>query len=278
MWASSSGMLEPMLAVLAFIIGASIGSFLNLAADRIPAGRSIVKPRSFCESCQRQLESRDLFPVISYLWLRGRCRFCGATIPVRLMVVEAIMGILFTVLYVRYGLEVEFVVLGTAVSLLVLVALIDLERGLILNKIIYPSMIVLVVLSPFWTELGLSRSFLGSDGLVGTLLNSLLTGLGAFLVFLAIAVAYPNGMGGGDVKLGGVIGLLVGFPGALLALWLAVVSGGLVAIGLVVLRKLGRKDTMPFGPFLALGAIVALLAGSEITSWYNDLGDLLAGV
>jgi leader peptidase (prepilin peptidase)/N-methyltransferase len=189
----------------------------------------------------------------------------------------AIMGVLFTVIYGRYGLEAEFVVLGIAVALLMVVALIDLERGLILNSILYPSIVVLIVMSPFWTEIGLSRSFLGSDGLVGTLLNSLLSGLGAFLIFLVIAMAYPNGVGGGDVKLGGVIGLLVGFPGALIALLLAVVAGGLVAIALVLTRKLGRKDAMPFGPFMSLGAIVALLAGSEITAWYNDLGDFAAG-
>ena len=263
------------LAVMAYIVGASVGSFLNLTADRVPAGRSIITPRSFCEACGRPLATLDLIPVASYLWLRGRCRYCGVTIPARLMVVEAITGVLFAVVYLRHGFEVEFFILGLAISLLVVVALIDYERGLILNNMMYPSMVVLVLLSPFWTELGFSRSFLGNDGLSGTLINSILTGLGSFLVFLAIAIAYPNGMGGGDVKLGGVIGLLIGYPGALIALWLAVVGGGLVALGLIGLRKMGRKDAMPFGPFLSMGAIVALLMGSEIASWYNDLGDFL---
>ncbi len=266
-----------MLAVFAFLIGASVGSFLNLAADRVPAGRSIVKPRSFCESCNTQLTSRDLIPILSYIWIRGKCRYCSAPIPVRFMAVEALAGALFTVVYVRYGLEVEFFLLAAGVSLMMVVALTDLEHGIIPNKIILPSLVLLIILSPFWTELGLSRSFLGNDNLGGTLVNSILTGLGAFLFFLVIAMIYPNGMGGGDVKLGGVIGLLVGYPGALLALWLAVVGAGVIAIGLVVLGKLGRKDTMPFGPFLSLGAVVALLAGNDITSWYNDVGDFLAG-
>jgi len=266
-----------MLAAFAFLIGASVGSFLNLAADRVPAGRSIVKPRSYCESCNTQLASRDLVPILSYLWIRGKCRYCSAPVPLRFMAVEALTGALFTAVYVKYGLEVEFVLLATAVSLMVVVALIDLEHGIIPNKIILPSLAVLIILSPFWTELGLSRSFLGNDNFGGTLINSILTGLGSFLVFLGIAMIYPNGMGGGDVKLGGVIGLLVGYPGALIALWLAVVSAGVIAIGLVVMGKLGRKDTMPFGPFLSLGAVVALLAGSDITSWYNDVGDFLAG-
>ena len=183
------------------------------------------------------------------------------------------MGVLFAVIYFRHGFAVEFVVLGAAVSLLMVVALVDLERGLIHNRLIYPSLVALIVLAPFWTQLGLTRPFFGSESMVASLLNSIITGLGAFLVFLAIALAYPKGMGGGDVKLAGVIGLMAGFPGALIALWLGVVSGGIVAIGLLVMRKLGRKDSMPFGPFLALGAVVALLAGGEITSWYQDVSD-----
>ena len=155
-----------MLAALAFFIGGSVGSFLNLAADRMPAGRSIVSPRSFCEACGRRLGSLDMVPVFSYLLLRGSCRYCGARIPVRLMVVESIMGALFAIIYLRHGFAVEFVVLGAAVSLLMVVALVDLERGLILNQVIYPSLVVLIVLSPFWTELGLTRSFLGSESMV----------------------------------------------------------------------------------------------------------------
>ena len=267
-----------MLAALAVFIGGSVGSFLNLAADRVPAGRSIVSPGSFCEACDRRLGPLDMVPVVSYLWLRGRCRHCSVRIPLRLMVVEAIMGALFAAIYLRHGFSVEFVVLGAAVSLLMVVALIDLERGLILNRMIYPSLAALIVLSPFWTELGLTRPFLGSETMLASFLNSITTGLGAFLVFLAIALAFPTGMGGGDVKLAGVIGLLAGFPGILIALWLGVVSGGLVAIGLLVFRKLSRKDTMPFGPFLAFGAVAALLAGGEISSWYQEMGDYVVGL
>ena len=267
-----------MLAVFAFLIGASVGSFLNLAADRVPSGRSIVKPRSFCESCNTQLASKDLIPILSYLWIRGKCRYCSASIPIRFMAVEALTGALFTVVYIRYGFEVEFVLLATAVSLMMVFALIDLEHGIIPNKIILPSLAVLIILSPFWTELGLSRSFLGSDNLGGTLINSILTGLGAFLFLMVIALIFPNGMGMGDVKLGGVIGLLLGYPGALLALWLAVVSAGVIAIGLVAMRKFGRKDTIPFGPFLSMGAVAALLAESDLISWYKDVGDFLAGM
>ena len=108
--------LSIILVVMAFIIGASVGSFLNLAADRIPAGRSIITPRSFCEACERPLGSLDLVPILSYLWLRGHCRYCRATFPARLMVVEGITGVLFALVYLRHGFEIEFVVLGLAVS------------------------------------------------------------------------------------------------------------------------------------------------------------------
>lgn len=127
------------------------------------------------------------------------------------------------------------------------------------------------IAAPFWTELGLSRTLLGESGLLASFFNSLLAGMGAFLLFLIITLAFPRGMGGGDVKLAGLLGLLVGYPGVLVTLWIAVVSGGGVAVSLILLRKKSRKDAMPFGPFLALGAIAALLAGSDIVSRYRDV-------
>ena len=266
-----------MLGVFAFLLGASIGSFLNLSADRVPEGRSVVRPGSFCEACSRPLGKLDLVPILSYLWLRGKCRHCGTGISFRIVVVEAVTGLLFLAVYLRHGFDAEFFVLAVAVSLLIVVALIDLERGLILNRMMYPSIAVLIILSPFWNELGFSRSFLGDHTMVASSLNTVLAGLGSFLVFLAIAVIYPQGMGGGDIKLSGVVGLLVGFPGALAALWIASVTGGVVAIGLLLTRKLGRKDMMPFGPFLALGAAAALLVGDDITAEYNNIIDFLAG-
>ena len=258
------------LGIMAFVVGASVGSFLNVVADRLPSGRSLVHPGSYCESCQRPLGSVDLLPVLSYLWLRGKCRHCGAAIPVRLVWVEVATGALFTLVFVRYGIGVEFVVLCVAVSFLVAVALIDLDHGLILNRMVYPTIAVLLVLAPFWTQLGLSRTLFSNSGLLASFFNSLLAGIGAFLLFLIITLAYPRGMGGGDVKLAGLLGLLVGYPGVLVTLWIAVITGGAVAVSLLVLRKKSRKDAMPFGPFLALGAMTALLAGGDIVSRYQD--------
>ncbi len=266
-----------MLGVFVFVIGAAVGSFLNVVADRLPAGQSLVDPPSHCPSCQLRLSARDMVPILSYVWLRGGCRGCSARIPLRLFVVELISGLLFLGIYLKYGLTVEAVVLAVASSILIAVALIDLERGLILNVIVFPSAVAALVLAPFWTELGLSRAFLGNSGMVASFLNSLISGAAAFLIFFVLLLIFPHGMGGGDVKLAGLIGLLVGFPSFLLALWAAVVTGGIIAILLIALRMKSRKETIPFGPFLVLGALIGLLGGSEVISAYQAIVDRVVG-
>ena len=267
-----------MLSILVFAIGASVGSFLNVVADRLPMGGSLISPRSYCPSCKRSLPNLELVPILSYLWLRGRCRTCGESIPLRIVLVETVTALLFAAVYLRFGLTLEFLILSAAVSLLIVVAVIDIEHGLILNRIVLPSVAVLLVLAPFWPQMDVPRPFLGSAGMVASMANSLAAGGGAFLIFLVIGLAYPQGMGGGDVKLAGLVGLLVGFPGVLVALWGAVVSGGVVAISLLVLGKKGRKDAIPFGPFLSLGGIAVLLAGVDIIAGYQSLLDKVAGL
>ena len=259
------------LAIPLFVLGVSVGSFLNVVADRVSAGRSLVRPRSACLSCNHPLSNRDLIPIISYLSLRGRCRYCGAGISARLLFVEVAEGLLFAGVFLRFGLGAEFFVLSTAGSLLLVVAVIDLEHHLILDRIVFPSMAVLLVLAPFWPHLGFSRTFLSASGMAASLANSLVAGATGFAVFLLIFLAYPQGMGGGDVKYAGLLGPMLGIPGVLLALYGAVVSGGLVAILLLALRKKGRKDQLPFGVFMSLGAFVVLVAGDDILAAYHDV-------
>ena len=266
-----------MFGIFAFLIGASVGSFLNVAADRVPGGKSLVRPRSHCESCQRTLASIDMIPVLSYVWVRGKCRHCKAGIPVRVVLVEAVTGALFLGVFLLHGLGAEFVVLCACLSLLVLISLIDLEHGLILDVMVYPSILLLLLLAPFWSEIGISRPFLGEETLIASLAVSFLSGLGAFLAFLIIAMIFPAGMGGGDVKFAPVLGLMLGFPGILIALWLSAIGGGLIAIGLLLARRKGRKDSMPFGPFMAIGAAAALISGPDIIDWYQDLSLVIAG-
>jgi leader peptidase (prepilin peptidase)/N-methyltransferase len=217
-----------------------------------------------------------MIPILSYLWLRGRCRYCGTAIPRRLLVVEAATGLLFTLIFLRYGLSLESLVLALVVSLLLAVAIIDLEHGLILNRLLVPALVAALILAPFWSGLELARPFLGSHSMLASLLNSLVAGAGAFLLFFTIrvlysAVSHTAGMGEGDEKLAGLLGLLVGFPGILVTLWTAALSGGLAAAALLLLRKKGRKDPIPFAPFLVLGATVALVAGTEVVYWYRGL-------
>jgi leader peptidase (prepilin peptidase)/N-methyltransferase len=184
---------------------------------------------------------------------------------------EIATSLLFVVLYLIYGFGVGFLVVGAIVSLMIIVTLIDLEHGLILNIVIYPAIVALLILSPFWPALGIDREFFGYSGLLGSLFNSLAAGFGAFLIFLIVFLVYPKGMGGGDPKLAAVVGLMVGFPGVMLALWMAVVAGGLLAIFLLAFRKRGRKDAIPFGPFLAIGAIVTFMGGNEILAQYREI-------
>ena len=212
-----------------------------------------------------------MVPVLSYVWLRGKCRRCKGEIPFRVVLVEAATGALFLGVFLLYGFGPDFVILSACLALLVLVSLIDLERRLILDVMVFPSILLLLVLAPFWSDIGFPRAFLGDETLIASLVNSSLSGLGAFLVFLLVAMINPAGMGGGDIKFAAVLGLMVGFPGILIAIWISVIGGGLMAIGLVLTRKKSRKDVMPFGPFMAIGAAVVLISGPDIVNWYRDL-------
>ena len=258
-------------------MGASFGSFLNVVADRLPAGRSVVTPRSHCQECGCPIPVRDLVPVLSYVLLRGRCRHCRERIPARVIAVEVVVGILFAAAYLKFGWGASTVVVWAGVALLAAIAVIDLEHRLIPNRLVVPAVALLAVLASFWPELGIERAIIFEQVHLASLANSLAAGVGALTVFLAIKTVYPAGMGAGDVKMAGMLGLLVGYPGILVALWLAVVIGGAFAVGLIVLGGRSRKDSMPFGPFLSAGGILALLAGTEIVDLYFATADRLVG-
>ena len=133
----------------------------------------MLRPRSYCDSCQRTLASIDMIPVLSYAWLRGKCRHCKAAMPFRVVLVEVVTGTLFLTVFLLHGMSVEWVVISACLSLLVLVSLIDLEHGLILDVMVIPSIVILLLLAPFWTEIGIPRSFLGDETLIGSYVNSL---------------------------------------------------------------------------------------------------------
>lgn len=261
-------MTHPLAFVFAFFMGAAVGSFVNVVADRLPAGQSLVRPGSHCPVCGTHLRAFDLVPVLSYVWLRARCRYCGAAIPRRLPLVEAGTGLLFAFALASYGLSAAFAAAAVVLGLLVAIAIIDLEHGLILDRVVLPASVAALFMAPLWPLVGVEREFFLWSGPVASLASSLAGGVAGFGFFLAIVLLRPGGMGGGDVKLGGLLGLLLGLGGVVIAVWVAVVAGGLVAAALLALRKRGRKSEMPFGPFLAGGAAVALLAGPQLQSWY----------
>ncbi len=241
------------------VLGMVIGSFLNVLIDRLPAGGSILYPASHCPSCQRRLSPGDLVPVFSFVWLRGRCRYCQAPIPRRILGVEAGTAAVFAFLCWNYGLSGELAVIAFYFSLFIVLMVIDLEHRLILNKVVYPASIVALVVSVFLSHLEAVPG-IASAGVGGA------TGLGLFSL---VAIIARGGMGLGDVKMAALIGIVVGFPLIFVALFLAVVGGGAVAAALMVVKARSGKQSIPFGPFLALGAMATLLWGSHILNWYR---------
>ena len=251
--------------VLFGLIGTAIGSFLNVCIDRIPAGKSLVNPPSHCDACGHRLAVKDLIPLFSYLWLRRHCRYCRASIPWRLFWVELGSGLLLAFVYWRYGLSVDFVITASYCYLFIVLMVIDLEHKLILNKIVYPAMVVALLISIFLPQSRIiSLPWPGAvDGVIGG-------GVG-FVLLLIPALIYRGGMGWGDVKMAALIGLVTGFPLVFVSLLMGVIVGGLVAGILLLLKKKTRKEPIPFGPFLAVATIVALLWGNNILSWYLGL-------
>jgi leader peptidase (prepilin peptidase)/N-methyltransferase len=255
---------EVFLIIIFAILGLAVGSFLNVCIDRLPQNKSIAYPPSHCEACQHKLAPKDLIPVFSYLRLRGRCRYCQASVPQRLFWVELATAAIFALLYWHYGLSPELGVMIFYACLFIIIFVIDLEQGLILNKVVYPSMVVALLLALYpWP-------WLNESTLMRVAYAALGGGIG-FVIFLLIALVSRGGMGWGDVKLAALIGLATGFPLVFLAVIMGAILGGIVAVALLIARRRKRREMIPFGPFLALAAMVTLLWGSNILSWYLRL-------
>ena len=265
--------MEVVLIVFFALFGTAIGSFLNVCIDRLPVGKSLRYPPSHCEACQHRLSVKDLIPVFSYLWLRRRCRYCGASIPPRLFWVEVGSGFLFALVYWHFGLSLEFLVTAFYGSLFIVLGVIDMEHQLILNKIVYPAAVVALIISIFLPP---SEIFLLPWPWLAGIVNGLIGGATGFVYLLIpFLIARPiykgEGMGLGDVKMAALIGLVTGFPLVLVALIMASFLGGLVGVILLLLKVMKRKDPLPFGSFLSLITIVTLLWGSDILNWYLGL-------
>lgn len=245
-------------AILLFPAGLLLGSFATAVAHRVPRGESFVGGRSRCPDCGTTIAAYDNVPVLSWLVLRGRCRSCGGRISPRYPLAELAMALLFTATALVLGTDdVGELVLGLALcALLVVVTLTDLERGVIPNAVLLAGAAVAVAV----VAVSDPSSF-APRGLAAA-------GAGGFL--LIAALAYPRGMGMGDVKLAAVMGLYLGRAVAP-ALFVAVLAGTLVGVALLIRHgSEARKRKVPFGPFLALGGVAGLLAGNEMLDWYLD--------
>jgi leader peptidase (prepilin peptidase)/N-methyltransferase len=246
--------MSPLFVPFAVLAGAIIGSFLNVVIVRLPRHESLVAPRSRCRTCGTELAWYDNLPILSFLALRGRCRSCGARVSWRYPVVEGVTALLFALAAWRSTSSVDLLVTWLFLAALIAIAGIDLEHQLVPDRITLPGIVV-----------GFLTTFLGSrvswlDSLIGIL-------VGGGILF-AVIVLSGGGMGGGDMKLGAMMGAFLGYKLALLALFLAVILGGFVALALLSAGIRKRKDPIPFGPFLALAATVAILWGETIVTWY----------
>jgi leader peptidase (prepilin peptidase) / N-methyltransferase len=239
---------------VAALIGAIIGSFLNVVIVRTPRNESLVAPRSRCRACGTELHWFDNIPVLSFLALRGHCRTCGEAISWRYPIVEAVTGLMFALAAWRSTTPTDLLAAWLFLAALIAVAGIDLEHQLIPNRITLPG----IVVGFLTTFLGTRASWL--DSLLGILIG------GGILV--AVVILSGGGMGGGDVKLSAMMGAFLGYKLVLLALFLAVIAGGAVALGLLSMGIRRRKDPIPFGPFLAASAAIALLWGERMLTWY----------
>jgi leader peptidase (prepilin peptidase)/N-methyltransferase len=246
--------------VLAAVLGAAIGSFLNVVIHRLPLGESLVAPGSRCPACRTPLAPYDNVPVVSWLVLRGRCRHCGAPISFRYPLVELVTAASFAAVVSIRGVSEELLLWLPFVACLIALAGIDLDHRLLPNKIVYPM--------AAWGLL--------AAAVVDTadLPEHLIAGAATFAFLLAAVLIHPAGMGMGDVKLGGTMGVYLGL--AVAPALLAAFLGGTIA-GLAIIAREGpgaRKKAVPFGVFLAFGGLVGVLAGPELVDLYRD--ELLA--
>lgn len=237
-------------------LGLALGSFLSVVAHRVPRGESVVSPRSRCSTCGTQIAAYDNVPVISWALLRGRCRHCSERIPLTYPLLELGLGASFIGALLAFGDEpIELGLACALAATLLAVTLTDLEHRIIPNKILIASALVgaaiLVTDPPELVEHGIAAA-------------------AAFALLLVVALAYPRGMGMGDVKLAAVMGLYLGRAVAP-ALLIGFAAGAVYGLALIARHGSGaRKQAVPFGPFLAFGGLVAIFAGDEIVNWYLD--------
>jgi prepilin signal peptidase PulO-like enzyme (type II secretory pathway) len=252
-----------MISIIVFIFGLAVGSFLNVLIWRLHTGESILNGRSYCPKCKHVLGAKDLVPVFSFLFQKGKCRYCGKLIDWQYPLVELATAILFVAAFLQIS-DFRFQILELlknwfVISVMVVVFVYDLKYTLILDKVIYPAAVVALLASPLIDGQGVRRG-------IATALVAAAIGGGFFL--LQYALSKGKWIGGGDVKMGFLMGLILGIKGLLVALFFSYVLGALAGSILVAASKKTMKSAIPFGTFLAVGTLIAMFWGEEILRWY----------
>jgi leader peptidase (prepilin peptidase)/N-methyltransferase len=255
----------PALRAMTFaVFGLVFGSFLSVLIHRIPRKQSIVAPRSACPRCGATIGARDNIPVVSYILLRGRCRSCGGRIPLGYLLLELATAGLFAGAALRFDSTYTAVVMALLFMVLLAVSVIDVKHRIVPNRIVYPALIGFALL-------------IAIGSIVEGQLDVAAAGIGLLAyggALLLVAILSPGGMGMGDVKLAALIGMVLGALGlryVAVAAGLSILAGGLGAVALLVFTRATRKQAIPFGPYLAAGAIVAAFVAPSIASWYTGL-------
>jgi leader peptidase (prepilin peptidase)/N-methyltransferase len=240
-----------------FFLGAIVGSFLNVVIYRLPNEESIVSPPSHCPKCGHRLAWYDMIPIFSYIFLKGRCRYCGTKISIRYPIIEALTGFAFVGVGIRFGWSLQFFEYIIFSALLITILFTDLFYGIVPDVVVIPGAIVGLIFS-----LAKGKS---------AFLSSLYGALFLFAFFVAIILITHGGMGEGDATFGAMIGSFIGLKFSIATLVISFILGAVIGILLIIFLRKKGKDTMPFGPYLALSAYFMMLYGYQVVLFYQKL-------
>jgi leader peptidase (prepilin peptidase)/N-methyltransferase len=255
-------MLNYSIEILIFVLGLCIGSFLNVCIYRVPESKSIVHPRSMCPNCHTLIPSYDNIPVLSYLWLKGRCRQCKVKIPFRYPMIELLGGLTALGTYLKFGLTWEALIYYTFIAVLLVVTFIDLDHRIIPDIITLPGIPLCFAASFALPEITYKAALIG-----------ILAGGGSlFLVAWTYSlITKKEGMGGGDIKLLAMMGGIIGWKGVLFTIFVGSLAGTLAGLAVMLQSRKGMKLAVPFGPFLSIGGITYIFFGMPLITWYFKL-------
>jgi leader peptidase (prepilin peptidase)/N-methyltransferase len=257
--------------IIAFIFGSVVGSFLNVCIFRMPRRLSIILPSSRCPSCNTPIKPWDNIPIVSYIFLGGKCRFCKAKISFRYPLVEMLNAVLYVLILWRFDFGWHTLVYFIFSSSLIIITFIDLDFQIIPDRITLSGIPIGFLAGSFLLPDPFARSSL--LGIKGSLIG-MIAGFGVFYLVALIgsAIFKKEALGGGDVKMMAMVGALMGWKTVILTTFLGSLTGSILGILLIVSKGKDRMTKLPFGPFLALGTVITLFFGQEILSWYLGVG------